>query len=105
MPIYDEGKNLKRLADSRWDNPIIITTMVQFLETVMSAKASDLRKFHNMSNSVIIFDEIQSLPIKTVHLFNEVVSFLSKILNTTILLCSATQPLLSQTKKKNLLLF
>lgn len=104
MPIYDEGKNLKRLADSRWDNPIIITTMVQFLETVMSAKASDLRKFHNMSNSVIIFDEIQSLPIKTVHLFNEVVSFLSKILNTTILLCSATQPLLSQTKKKNLLL-
>ncbi|MDD2445374.1 MAG: CRISPR-associated helicase Cas3' [Clostridia bacterium] len=104
IPNDDEGKNLKKLADSRWDNPIIITTMVQFLETVMSSKASNLRKFHSMSNSVIIFDEIQSLPIKTIHLFNEVVSFLSKIMNATILLCSATQPLLSQTKKKNLLL-
>jgi len=95
---------LRKLAASRWDKQIIITTMVQFMESVMSSRASNLRKFHNMSDSVIIFDEIQSLPIKCIHLFNETISFLSKICNSTILLCTATQPLLSKTERKNLLI-
>jgi CRISPR-associated endonuclease/helicase Cas3 len=77
---------------------------VQFLETVMSSHGTKLRKFHNMANSVIVFDEIQSIPINAINLFNEVVSFLSKILNCTILLCSATQPLLDKTDRHNLLL-
>ena len=94
----------RRLAAERWDNPIIVTTMVQFLETVMSSHGTDLRKFHNMANSVIVFDEIQSLPINTVNLFNEIVSFLSKILHSTIVLCSATQPLLENSDRHNLLL-
>jgi CRISPR-associated endonuclease/helicase Cas3 len=98
----DEKRDLQKLAASRWDNPIIITTMVQFLDTVMSSHGSKLRKFHNMQDAVIIFDEIQFLPINTVNLFNEVISFLSNILNTTILLCSATQPLLESTDRKNL---
>jgi CRISPR-associated endonuclease/helicase Cas3 len=98
----NEGK-LRKLAVERWDNPIVITTMVRFLETVMSSKAGDLRKFHNMQDSVVIFDEIQSLPIKAVHCFNEAVSFLSKICGATVLLCSATQPLLGETERKNLL--
>ena len=103
-PDDDEERSLRKLATSRWDNPIIITTMVQFLETVMSSKASKLRKFHNMEDSVIIFDEIQSLPVNSINLFNEVISFLSKFLNVTVLLCTATQPLLDQTQRKNLLL-
>lgn len=100
----DEKEQQRRLAAERWDKPIIVTTMVQFLETVMSAKATKLRKFHNMADSVIVFDEIQALPTNTINVFNEVVSFLSKILGSTILLCSATQPLLEQTDRKNLLL-
>lgn len=101
----DEKENeLQKFAASRWDSPIVITTMVQFLETAMSSRGSKLRKFHNMSDSVIIFDEIQSIPVKSINLFNEVVSFLSKFCNSTILLCTATQPLLSQTDRKNLLL-
>ncbi|HHW89360.1 MAG TPA: CRISPR-associated helicase Cas3' [Clostridiales bacterium] len=100
----DENNKLKKLASSRWDKPIIITTMVQFLETIISSRASKLRKFHNMSNAVIIFDEIQSLPIKTIHIFNEIISFLSKICNSTILLCTATQPLLNSVPRNNLLL-
>ena len=100
----EEEQKIRKLTTSRWDSPIIVTTMVQFLETVMSAKAGNLRKFHNMSDAVIIFDEIQSLPIKTVHLFNETVSFLSEIRNSTILLCSATQPHLSSTERNNLLM-
>ena len=104
MPDDEKEREIRKLASSRWDKPIIITTMVQFLETIMSARGSDLRKFHQMSNSIIIFDEIQSLPVKTIHLFNETVSFLAKICNTTILLCTATQPLLDKTDRKNLLL-
>lgn len=104
MPDNEEEQKIRMLAASRWDKPIIVTTMVQFLESVFSSKGSDLRKFHNMSDSVIIFDEIQSLPIKTIHLFNEAVSFLAKLCNTTILLCTATQPLLDKTERKNLLL-
>lgn len=100
----DAGKHQRKLAAERWDNPIIVTTMVEFLETVMSARGTKLRKFHNMADSVIIFDEIQSLPMNTINLFNEIVSFLSKITNSTILLCSATQPLLEKTKRENLLL-
>jgi CRISPR-associated endonuclease/helicase Cas3 len=103
-PDDNEERNLRELACDRWDSPIIITTMVQFLETVISARACDLRKFHSMQDSVIIFDEIQSLPIHSIHLFNEIVSFLSKILNTTILLCTATQPLIGNTERRNLLL-
>lgn len=103
-PETCEENDKRKLATARWENPIIVTTMVQFLETVMSARGSDLRKFHNMENSIIIFDEIQSIPINCIHLFNETVNFLSKILNTTILLCTATQPLIDKTVRKNLLL-
>lgn len=96
----DAGEHQRKLAAERWDNPIIVTTMVEFLETVMSARGTKLRKFHNMADSVIIFDEIQSLPMNTINLFNEIVSFLSKIINSTILLCSATQPLLEKPNER-----
>ena len=105
VPSEDkEEQALRALAASRWDQPIIITTMVQFLETVMSSKGGKLRKLHNLSDAVMIFDEIQSLPIHSIHLFNETVSFLAKICNTTVLLCTATQPSLDQTVRENLLL-
>jgi len=87
------------LHTDRWDMSIILTTQVQFLESVFSAKARDLRKLHNMANSVIIFDEVQSLPIKCVNLFNSAVNFLHKACNSTILLCTATQPLLDRTSR------
>lgn len=92
-----------RLLTSRWDSPIVLTTMVQFLETVYSNKASQLRKFHNMSEAVLIFDEIQALPIKCVHLFNEAVNFLHTFGESTILLCTATQPHLHKTERPVLL--
>jgi len=72
VPHEDDAEEQYRLLTSRWDSPLILTTMVQFLESVYSNKASKLRKFHNMSEAVLIFDEIQALPIKCVHLFNEV---------------------------------
>jgi len=90
----EDAENRYKFQTSRWDSPIIITTMVQFLESAFSSRGSDLRKLHNMANSVIIFDEIQSLPIKCIHLFNGLGNFLKNICGSTLLLCSATQPLI-----------
>ena len=55
---------------------------------------------HQLANSVIIFDEIQTLPIKTVHLFCSAVNFLVEKCGTSVLLCTATQPLLNGVEKK-----
>jgi CRISPR-associated endonuclease/helicase Cas3 len=89
-----EDEKAYRLHTDRWDAPIVLTTQVQFLESVFSAKASNLRKLHNMARSVIIFDEAQSLPLKCVYLFNGAINFLHSVCSSTILLCTATQPLL-----------
>ncbi len=102
-PESDDDEDQYRLLTSRWDSPIILTTMVQFLETVYNNKASQLRKFHNMSEAILIFDEIQALPIKCVHLFNEAVNFLHTFGKSTILLCTATQPHLHKAERPVLL--
>lgn len=96
VPDDEKEAQAYRLLTDRWDSPIIITTTVQFLESVYSDRSGDLRKLHNMANSVFIFDEIQSLPIKCTHLFNETINFLHYMANCTVLLCTATQPLLNK---------
>ncbi len=88
-----------RLQTDRWDSPIIITTMVQFLESIYSNKSSDLRKFHNMANAVFVFDEVQSLPMKCVYLFNDAINYLHHCADSSILLCTATQPPLNEVAK------
>lgn len=103
-PEDEKASKIRKLSAARWDSPIILTTMVQFMETVMSARSSALRKFSSMADSVIIFDEVQSMPIKAIHCFNEIITFLSRILNATIVLCSATQPTFETTQRTNLLL-
>lgn len=104
MELSNEEEDLHyQLLTSRWDSTIIVTTMVQFLETIYSNKASKLRKFHNMSEAVLIFDEVQSLPIKCIHLFNEAVNFLHTFGKSTVLLCTATQPDFNHTEKPILL--
>jgi len=99
MPDNEEKIKEIKLLTSRWNQPIIITTFVQFMESVFSSNASKLRKFHNMANAVIIFDEVQSIPIKCIHLFNATANYLSGCCGSTILLCSATQPLFNKTER------
>lgn len=89
----DELNDYERKCE-RWENPVIATTAVQFLNTLFSGKMSSVRRFHNLENAVIIIDEIQSLPIKCVYLFNLAMNFLSRICGSVIVLCSATQPAL-----------
>lgn len=85
-----------KLAAENWDMPIILTTMVQFLETLFSGGTRNVRRFHQLANSVIIFDEIQTLPIRCTHLFCNALNFLHQQASTTAVLCTATQPLLNK---------
>lgn len=76
----------------RWNSPIILTSAVQLLNTLFSNKMSSVRRLHSLENSVIIFDEIQSLPIRCTSLFNLSVNYLTKFCHSSVVLCSATQP-------------
>ncbi len=86
----------EKILCENWDSPIVFTTMVQFLESLFGAGTRGARRMHQLANSVLIFDEIQTLPIKCVHLFNNAINFLAEQCNSTIVLCTATQPLLHQ---------
>lgn len=87
-----EQLNNWELLTETWDSPIVITTLVQLLNTIFSGKTSAIRRFHALCNSVIVIDEVQTVPSKMLTLFNLAVNFLSEICGTTVVLCSATQP-------------
>lgn len=81
-----------RNATENWDAEFIVTTAVQFFETLYSNKRSKLRKLHNMSDSVIIFDEAHMMPEEYLQPCLEALVFLSKYFNSDVLLMSATLP-------------
>jgi len=87
-----------KLVSENWDAPIVMTTMVQFLEVLFSGGTRGARKMHQLANTVLIFDEIQTLPINCTHLFCNALNFVTNYCKTTALLCTATQPLLDQLK-------
>lgn len=90
--------NTDELLTENWSAPVIITTLVQFLNTLFSGKSNCVRRFQALADSVIIIDEVQTVPIKLLSLFNLAITFLSKICNATVILCSATQPCLEETE-------
>lgn len=87
-----------KLVCENWDAPIVMTTMVQFLEVLFSGGTRGVRKMHQLASSVLIFDEIQTLPINCTHLFCNALSFFTNFCKTTAVLCTATQPLLDELK-------
>lgn len=87
----------RELLVESWDVPIIITTMVQLLNTLFAGKTSNIRRMQALCNSIIVIDEVQTVPDKMLSLFNLALNFLAKICNATIILCSATQPCFEKT--------
>ena len=86
-----------------WDSPIIITTLVQLLNTCLKGKTSCVRRFHALCDAVIVIDEVQSVPERMISIFNMMMNFISKICGATIVLCSATQPVFEQVEEHPLL--
>jgi CRISPR-associated endonuclease/helicase Cas3 len=97
-PEKDTWQN-KTLSEN-WDAPVIYTTTVQLLEALFSAGTRDVRRMHRLAKSVIVFDEVQTLPIKTFHLFCNAMNFIVEHCGSTALLCTATQPLLHELDEK-----
>ena len=80
------------LLAENWDAPIVFTTQVQFLEALFGSGTRDARRMHQLAKSVIILDEVQTIPIRTTHMFTTAVRFLTHGCGATVLLCTATQP-------------
>lgn len=80
------------LLTERWDIPMVATTMVQFMNTLFSDKMASVRRMHRLANSVILIDEVQSIPVNCISMFTAAMNYLSKICGCTIVLCTATQP-------------
>lgn len=89
---YSTEMKRKQLACENWDFPVIVTTTVQFFESLFSNKPSKCRKIHNIAESVVIFDEVQTIPkeivLPTLSMLNDV----QAVMRTSFLFCTATQP-------------
>lgn len=80
-----------RVSES-WNASVVCTTMVQILNAVFSGESRYARRFHQLSDAVILLDEIQSLPLCMAHIFSLAVNYIAEVLHSTVILCSATQP-------------
>lgn len=92
----EEESRRHNLLSENWDAPIVFTTQVQFLETLFGSGTRGARRMHQLANSVIIFDEVQTIPIRCVHMFNLALRFFVQSCGSTVVLCTATQPLLDK---------
>ncbi len=90
--ISEDSDWKTRLATENWDAPVIVTTNVQFFNSFYANKTSKCRKLHNIANSIVIFDEVQAIPVEKLKPCLEVIKELSLNYGVTSILCTATQP-------------
>jgi CRISPR-associated endonuclease/helicase Cas3 len=92
----EEESYRQKLLSQNWDAPIVLTTQVQFLETLFGYGTRGVRRMHQLANSVIILDEVQTIPINTIQMLNVALRFLVENCGATVVLCTATQPPLNK---------
>jgi CRISPR-associated helicase Cas3 len=96
----DEETYRQRLLAENWDAPIVFTTQVQFFEALFGSGTRSIRRMHQLARSIIIIDEVQTVPINCLHMLNTALRFLVNDCGSTVILCTATQPPLDQIDNK-----
>ena len=97
---FEDSEDRRAFSVENWEAPIILTTAVQFFESMFSCRPSSNRKLHNIAGSVIVFDEVQTLPVPYIMPCLDSICKMSELFRCSVVLCTATQPSLGRMIRK-----